>query len=244
MKKVTQRYWEIDFFRGLAIIMMISYHILFDLYFLQILSLPLRSIPFLLFLFPIGTLFLLLVGISLVLSYHRYNIKNKMYPPFKKYLKRGSFLFSIALMITIITWIYPHEGFIVFGVIHCIGISIILSYWFISKPQISLAAGIIFILLGILFRTLSTTNPYIFWLGITTSSFYTLDYFPLIPWFGVVLIGIFLGHQLLPYLEKKHSIHQNQPKPTIPITFMGKHSLLIYLVHQPILFAILFLFFE
>lgn len=244
MQQNTQRYWEIDFFRGIAIIMMITYHILFDLSFLQILSFSLHSTPFLIFLYPIGTLFLLLVGISLVLSYRRYKDKNKKYPPFTKYLKRGSFLFLIALVITIITWFYPHEGFIVFGVIHCIGISIILSYWFIPKPNIALPVGIILIILGIMIRNLTTTNPYLFFLGITTPSFYTLDYFPLIPWLGIILIGIFLGQYLSPYLEKKYITVQIQPQLTIPITFLGKHSLTIYLVHQPILFAILYLFFQ
>jgi uncharacterized membrane protein len=166
------------------------------------------------------------------------------YPPFTKYLKRGLLLFSIALLITVFTWFYPHKGFIVFGVIHCIGVSIILSYWFISKPNLALPVGIILIMLGILVKTLTTTNPYLFWIGITTSTFYTLDYFPLIPWLGVVFIGIFLGQQFYPYLKKKYTNIQIQPKLTIPITFLGKHSLIVYLVHQPILFAILYLFFK
>ena len=244
MKQNTQRYWEIDFFRGIAIILMITYHILFDLSFLQIISFPLHSTPFLIFLYPIGTLFLLLVGISLVLSYQQYNIKNKKYPPFIKYFKRGLFLLIIALFITIVTWIYPHNGFIVFGVIHCIAISIILSYWFIPKPILALSVGGMIIILGILIRAFSTTNPYLFWLGITTPSFYTLDFFPLIPWLGVVFIGIFFGHHLYLYLEKKYTKNQTQPKFTRPLTILGKHSLIIYLVHQPILFAILYLLFE
>ncbi len=244
MRQNTQRYWEIDFFRGIAIIMMITYHIMFDLSFLQIISFPLHSTPFLIFLYPIGTLFLLLVGISLVLSYQRYYFKKRKHTRFIKYFKRGLFLFTVALFITIVTWIYPHDGFIVFGVIHCIAISIILSYWFIPRPNIALSIGFIVIFLGFFIKTISTTNPYLFWLGITTPSFYTLDYFPLIPWLGVVFIGIFFGHHIYPYLEKKYTTNQTQPKITQPLTILGKHSLIVYLVHQPILFAILYLLFE
>lgn len=243
MEEHTLRFWEIDAFRGIAVIMMISYHILFDLTFLNIFTFPLQSISIRLFLYPIGTTFLLLVGISLVLSYHRYKNKKDRDPPFTKYLKRGLFLVSLALFITLVTWIYPHQGFIVFGVIHCIGISIILSYWFISRPATALITGLIFVLIGIFFRTLSTSNPYLFWLGITTQTFYTLDYFPLLPWLGVVLIGIFLGQHLYPHLEKKYETFQLQPKMIQPITYLGRHALIIYVLHQPILFAILYFLF-
>ena len=244
MNKKTQRFWEIDTLRGIAVILMITYHILFDLDFLNILSLPLHNLFFRLFLYPIGTLFLLVVGISLVLSYKRYIQKQNQTPSFSKYLKRGGFLFFIALFITVLTWIYPHEGFIVFGIIHCIGISIILSYLFISKPNISLVFGFIFVILGIYFALITILNPYFFWIGLKTPSFYTLDYFPLLPWFGVVLIGLFVGQKIYPTLQSKYGKQQHTPTVFRPISFIGRYSLVIYLLHQPILFGVLFILFR
>ena len=244
MSQKTLRFWEIDLLRGIAVVLMIIYHIMFDLTFLNILIFPLHSIPFRLFLYPIGSLFLLLVGISLVLSYQRYKNKTNIDPPFTKYLKRGLFLFFLALIITLLTWIYPHNGFIVFGVIHCISISIILSYWFIPHPDISLPMGVILISIGIFLTTITTKNPYLFWIGLTTSSFYTLDYFPLLPWLGVVLIGIFLGQHFYPRLAKENITFQKPPKIARPITFLGEHALIIYLLHQPILFGLLYFFFK
>jgi len=241
MNEKKQRFWEIDSLRGIAVIMMIIYHVLFDLNFLHIVSVPLHTIWLRIFLYPIGTLFLLLVGISLVLSYNSYKNQHTRIPPFYKYFKRGIFLLSLALFITGLTWIYPHEGFIVFGVIHCISISIILSYYFISKPFSAFIVGIGSVLLGMYFLTLSVSNPYLFWLGLTTNSFYTLDYFPLFPWFGIVLIGIFIGQTMYPTLLVTHSKKQEIPPFLKPISYLGKHSLLIYLLHQPILFGILFL---
>jgi uncharacterized membrane protein len=192
-----------------------------------------------LFLYPIGTLFLSLVGISLVLSYKANNMNHNQKPSFLKYLKRGLFLFSIALMITTLTWIYPHDGFIVFGVIHCIAISIILSYWLIPRPNIAFLLGSIVIVIGIFFTTFTIDNPFLFWIGLTSPSFYTLDYFPLFPWLGVVLIGTVLGHQIYPILEKKYLKKQIQPTLAKPFSYLGRHALIIYLIHQPILFGLL-----
>jgi len=70
-KTKNERFWEIDLLRGIAIIMMIIFHILFDLVFLGIIKINLYSGLNLLFLYSIGTIFLLLVGVSLSLSYSR-----------------------------------------------------------------------------------------------------------------------------------------------------------------------------
>ena len=156
MNQNNHRFWEVDTVRGIAVILMIIYHILFDLNFLNILSIPLHSLTLQVFLYPIGTLFLLVVGISLVLSYQRYCQKYTTPPPFLKYVKRGSTLFSVALLITLITWIYPHDGFIVFGVIHCISICIILSYPFIPKPKISFIFGFLLVIVGVYFSSFIT----------------------------------------------------------------------------------------
>ena len=73
----SERFWEIDALRGIAILMMITYHVIFDLNYFEFTSTDLNSLPLLFFLYPVGTLFLLLVGISLTLSYSR--VKNTYY---------------------------------------------------------------------------------------------------------------------------------------------------------------------
>jgi len=244
MKLKTPRFWEIDGARGIAVIMMIVYHIFFDLNFLQIVSIPLTSLSFQLFLYPIGSLFLFIVGISLVLSYQTYEKKHLRIPAFSKYFWRGVFLFLIALLITLATWIYPHQGYIVFGVIHCISVCIILSYWFISKPIFSLFIGCIIVVLGVIFAQVTIESPYLFWLGLRPAGFYSLDYFPLCPWFGVVLIGIFTGTYLSPILQQKYRCSQTIPTLAHPFVFLGKHALLIYIIHQPVIYGVLYLLFQ
>ena len=229
----SKRLWEIDAFRGIAIIMMIIYHIIFDLNYFGIYKINIYFPPLRIFLYSIGTIFLLIVGISLHLSFLKNQIK-------VKYVKRGLMIFFIGILITIITWSYPHDGFIVFGVLHCIGLSIILSYPFLRLFYINLILGISLILIGIFLTQFSFNFNYLLFLGFRPSGFYTLDYFPLLPWFGVVLIGIFIGK--LFYKKDQINAKSSYLSETFAVkklTFLGRHSLIIYLIHQPILIAII-----
>ena len=240
--KSSNRFWEIDFLRGIAIILMITYHILFDLNFFNVYSINLHLLPFRLFLYPTGTTFLLLVGISLTLSYAR---SQKKIPTKKlplKFFLRGLKIFGFGIIITIITWFLVPESFIIFGVLHCIGISIILAYPFLQIRIPNLIIGIVFILSGIALRTMVFDFNWLVWLGFAPSGFSTIDYFPLLPWFGVVLIGIFIGKTLYPNHNRKFELSDlSRYKPINSLCFLGRHSLVIYLLHQPILIGIIYL---
>jgi len=241
--KQYNRFWEIDFLRGIAIVMMVIYHILFDLNFFDVYSINLHSIPFRLFLYPIGTTFLLLVGISLTLSYERAKGKISEKKLLIKFLFRGLEIFGFGIIITIITWILIPEKFIIFGVLHCIGISIILAYPFLQIRIPNLLIGIVFVILGIDLRTMVFDFNFLVWLGFVPSEFSTIDYFPLLPWFGVVLIGIFIGKTLYPNHARKFELPDLSRYKSINFfCFLGKHSLVIYLIHQPILLGIIYLF--
>ena len=245
VNKKTPRFWEIDFLRGIAIIMMIIYHILFDLYFLKIYYIKLNSLPVLLFLYPIGTLFLLLVGISLSISNSRIKYNYTKSKKIIKHVKRGSMIFGWGLIITLITWILIPDTFIIFGVLHCIGISIIISYPFINLKTQNLILGLLIIPIGIYLRSYTFDFSWFLWLGFIPNGFRTLDYFPLLPWFGVVLIGIYLGNILYPDNKRIFKIMDLSKFNLIKsICFMGRHSLLIYLVHQPIIILIMYIFFS
>jgi len=72
VEKITkQRYWEIDVARGVAVILMITYHIIYDLNFFGVISVNLYAGVFLLLLYPVGATFLFLVGVSLTISYSK-----------------------------------------------------------------------------------------------------------------------------------------------------------------------------
>jgi uncharacterized membrane protein len=239
----SERFWEIDVLRGIAILMMITYHVIFDLNYFGFTSTDLHSLPVLLFLYPVSTSFLLLVGISLTLSYSRVNHTLTKTQLRIKYLKRGSSIFGLGLLITLVTWIYPHNGFIVFGVLHCIGLSILLVMPFIRSRLTAFLVGLLCISIGVYLRiTITVDFPWLLWLGFVPTHFYTLDYFPLLPWFGVVLIGIFLGNSLYP--NKTRSFRLKDHSQFIInrlLCFLGRHSLIIYLLHQLVIVGILYL---
>jgi uncharacterized membrane protein len=240
-KPTSDRFWEVDFLRGIAIIMMVIYHVLFDVTFLRIYYIDLSSIPVLLFLHPIGTMFLLLVGVSLTLSYAR--VKETLTPRQrrKKFILRGLYIFGGGILATLGTWLYLKEGYIVFGVLHCIGVSIILAYPLIRYRVYPLVLGIICVIVGIFLQRMVVVDfPWLLWLGFIPNYFYTVDYFPLLPWFGVILVGIFIGNSLYQNNKRRFEIKDLSGFLVVRgVCFLGRHSLLIYLIHQPIIVALL-----
>jgi len=243
-KNKNERFWEIDFLRGIAIIMMIIYHILYDFNSFDVYRINLYAIPFRLFLYPIGTIFLFLVGVSLSLSYSR--VKNDLSDKeiWFKFIKRGLMIFGLGLVITIFTWLFLEKGYVVFGVLHCIGLSIILSVPFLKDRIYNVSLGLILISIGIILRTMIFDFSYLLWLGFIPTGFYTVDYFPILPWFGVVLIGIFVGDTF--YKDYKRRFHINDFsgfKFVKLFCFLGRHSLLIYFVHQPVILSLIYVFY-
>jgi len=238
------RFWEIDLLRGIAILMMIVFHLFYDLNYFNIYKIDLYSGFSLIFVYLIGTTFFLLVGISLTLSYSRTknNLTKKQMQ--LKYLKRGFGIFCLGLLVTLATWIYlGGNGFVVFGVLHCIGLSIILAYLFLPFRYQNLILGIVLISAGMILKNFTFDFNWLLWLGFTPSTFYTVDYYPLLPWFGVVLIGIFVGNSLYQNNLRKFNLKDHSQFIAIRFTcFLGRHSLIIYLIHQPILIGLFHLF--
>ena len=239
-KILEKRFWEIDFLRGLAIIMMIIYHLFYDLDFFNVYDININSGFWWYFARTIATMFILLVGISLTLSHSRARMLNPKYNLYSKYLRRGLKTFAWGLTITLMTWIFLRGGFIIFGVLHLIGISIILAYPFLKLRSWNLLIGIIFISIGIYLKKLTFGFPWLIWLGFKPDIFYTVDYFPIFPWFGVILIGLFIGNLLYANYTRRFNFWDLHNLSFIRLfCFLGRHSLLIYLIHQPILITLL-----
>lgn len=242
---LNKRFWEVDSLRGLAIVMMVVFHFIFDLNYFGIYSFDIHS-GFLWWLARItASMFIFLVGLSLSLSYARTTLLNRNITEkelFLKYLKRGLKIFAYGLLITAVTYIFMGDGFIVFGILHFIGIAIILEYVFIKRKYINLFLGFAFIAAGIFLMSFRFDFYGLLWLGFIPNNFYTVDYFPLLPWLGIVSFGILLGNTLYEKYVRQFKLPDLSSNLIVKISsFLGKHSLLIYLIHQPIIILLLFL---
>lgn len=237
---MKKRFWEIDFLRGLAIIMMIVFHLLCDLNYFGGYGFTLHTGFWLYFARSAATIFILLVGISLTLSFSRAKKTQRVRKLYLKYLKRGLMIFSCGLIVTLVTWIFLKQGFVMFGILHFIGLSIILAYPFLKHSSWNLLIGTIFILIGIYLNNFTFDFTWLMWIGLRPVHLYAIDYFPIFPWFGVVLIGLSFGDLLYPNYTRTFKLYDLSEFSFIRLfCFLGRHSLLIYLIHQPILIAVL-----
>jgi uncharacterized membrane protein len=151
-----------------------------------------------------------------------------------KFVYRGSGIFLLGLLVTFCTWLFLKEGFIVFGILHLIGISIIISPLFFRFKKWNIVLGFLCIVIGFFFAT--RTGPiWLLPLGIHPATFFSVDYEPIFPWFGIVLIGMGLGEFLYPEGVRSFTLPQIPEIVVRPLAFLGRHSLIIYLVHQPLI---------
>jgi len=231
MKRVV----ALDIFRGLAIFLMVIFHFCYDLNYFNFIKIKITSDPFWLnFRIIIVTIFLLAVGISLKIA-HNKKIN------FSKVKKRIVLLFLSASAVSFATYIiFPHS-WVYFGILHLILVASILSLPFLNYPKIALISGFLIILLYNL-KLISMHKLFLFTIKyLPIPKYHTVDLAPLIPWFGVVLIGVAIKGLNLDKKIFNLKIFTLQTKPNSLLAMLGRHSLLIYLIHQPILFAILFL---
>jgi uncharacterized membrane protein len=228
MRKVNKdRIWEIDMARGILVIIMIIFHILFNLeYFYEM---PVNySQGYINMLGSIGaSIFILISGISTFFSRNSF--------------RRGLLVFSVAIFINLATYIFNSEEYIVFGILHLISICMLISPVLkkLNKFWLLILMAVL-ILISIALSNVKVDNNYFFMFGLTNEDFTSLDYYPLLPWSLFFVAGIFLGKTI--YRDKK-SIFPFQVKDNF-ISLLGRHSLVIYVVHQPVILAIMSLIFK
>ncbi len=228
------RFWEIDTLRGMAVVGMVFYHFMWDLFHFGIYQANFFGDGWQTFARSIGTTFIFLMGVSLTLSFTRQVEISGQTALFKKYVWRGGYIFGLGLGITLATYIFVREEFVIFGILHLLGLTIIVAYPFLHWGRWpSLVVGLIFIGVGNYLNTLSVNHPWLIWLGLTQAGRAMADYYPMLPWSGIALLGVFAGYTLYPQR------HARFPLPDLsqyfrPLRYIGQHSLLIYVVHQPI----------
>jgi uncharacterized membrane protein len=228
------RIWEIDFLRGLAIILMVGSHLLFDLgefrgvkRFLGF-STDLASSAWIMAQLFFAGLFVVLSGISSTLS--RNNVR------------RGLKLLAVSLLVTAATYVFDATSAVYFGILQCLAVSMLLYGAAFEKagPVACAAWGAFVIGLGaalpVLKKMLMVRFDWLMPFGITGPTFSSFDYFPLIPWLGIFLVGAALGKFV--YASKRSLLPWRLLRTFVNAA--GRHSLVIYIVHQPIIMGVLY----
>lgn len=212
----SPRYPWLDAIRALAIYLMVIFHLSFDLDLFGHVEIDFLGDPFWMW-FPcvIVFLFLLSVGASLAQAHH----PDRRWPAFwRRWLK----IVISAALISIFTRLAFPRSWIYFGTLHNIAINSILCLPFLGRPRLAIICCVAIIIAELL----GMPWP---WIELEHAS---MDYIPPFPWLAWVLLGIYL-HSLGLHRSKFPS-----NKFTMLLIWPGRHSLVIYLTHQIVLYGL------
>ena len=220
----------LDALRGLAIVAMVVYHFCFDLRHFGITRSDFEhDLRWLTARTMILSSFLLIAGISAVLA-QRGPLPASGWP------RHVAIIAGAALLVSIASCAVFPQSFIWFGVLHAIAVSLVVSRPLVSRPLAAAVLGVLVIAAGLTLADAAFDNRYLGWLGFMTVKPVTEDYVPLFPWMGVLLLGIAAGQALV-----RAEFAPLAPLGRLPaaLQWLGRHSLVVYLVHQPLLMGLL-----
>jgi uncharacterized membrane protein len=230
---IAARLPALDVLRGLAIVAMILYHFAFDLAYFRVTASNFYRDPFWLHARTlILSSFLLLAGVSLVLAQRSERGRVRFW-------RHVAMIAACAVAVSVASYLAFPRSYIWFGVLHAIAVALILIRPLSSHPRTALVAGIAIIVLG---NTVTSTwfdQRTWGWLGFMTAKPVTEDYVPLFPWMGVMLVGIGAGHALIRNQFRAVAFFARWP---FAFAWLGRHSLAVYMLHQPLLIALVYLF--
>ncbi len=241
-----ERYDTLDTLRGFALINMLAFHTCYDLVMIFGMNWP--------FFYTRGAfywqqmiciLFIVISGCVSSFSVHL--------------LKNGLIVFGTGLLMTLVTYLVMPEQVIWFGVLHLLGAAMLIVYFLqpvLKKIPRLLGAAIAFLIFitfryidggtlnffGYRYGTLPTAwyeSDKLFFLGFPNASFFSADYFPIMPWLFLFLTGYF-AFGFLKSQRKTGWLYIRIPG----LSFVGKHTFIVYLLHQPMIYGVLLLLYH
>ncbi len=237
---MKKRIYVLDEFRGLFILLMVLYHLLYDLVFIFGVDIPVYASDIMPLqpIIPIG--FATIAGIGCFMSNNN--------------VRRGLLVFGCGLLVSIVTLFFMPNQAIIFGVLSMLGFGTVFC-GLIKKPLLKInpvVGGLVATLLFVITYNLIYNSPVpdfiassplyqsgaLLVIGYPAPGFYSSDYFPIIPWIFAIILGFFMGKVLLKNPPK--FIYNSYIKP---LGFIGRHSLIIYMLHQPVIYGVLYLWF-
>jgi len=224
----------LDIARGIALLAMFVYHFAFDLALFGFVDWQVASAPgWRGFAIAIASSFILLSGVSLTLA-HGNGIR------WRAFWTREAVLVAAAALVTLATSFAMPGAPIYFGILHAIALFSLLGLAFLFVPVwLTLAAAAVVFAVPFVYRSPGFDGLAFVWLGLSETPRPMMDHEPLFPWFAATLIGIAVG-RLVPFGRLGAGWYDlPRARAGRAVAFMGRNSLVTYLVHQPVFFAIL-----
>ena len=218
-----KRVWEIDFVRAVAIICMVIFHLLFDL--VEYLNIDVPYWDSLIVYISNGVVFFMFISaISSGFSKHP--------------VQRGAIVFAIGMGITVVTYLLMPDVYVRFGILHFLGVSMMLFPLLKKLNNVVLAGlAVLSLVIGIVFQDILVDTWVLLPFGLRHSGFNSIDYYPLFPYLSATILGVIAYKKW--YVPKLSVLPFNWDSKVM--RWISKHSLAIYLVHQPIILGIIYL---
>lgn len=232
----SRRWPAIDFFRGCAILAMIVYHFCFDLAFNGWLAADFgEDLRWIWFRIPILGSFLFVAGVSLGLAEARA-------PTGAQFWRRVGIIAGAAALVSLGSYLAFPDSFIYFGVLHAIALMSVLARPALRWGLWTMVLGLAVLAIGVTVRHPFFDQPPLHWIGLMTFKPRTEDYVPLFPWFGMMLIGAGAST----WAAQQRGWPDRLAAWVVPrrlgwVAWLGRHSLVVYLLHQPLMLGAMLL---
>lgn len=230
---VQGRLVALDLARGLALLAMAVFHFTFDLEVFGFAAPGTTMLPFWRWLaYLTAGSFLFLVGVGLWLGHGR-RVR------WRGFWRRLAKIAAAAAAISAVTWVAMPDAFIFFGILHSIAAASLLGLAFLRFPAaVLIGLAVAVVLLPQAIRLEALNAPWFWWAGLQAVPVRSLDYLPVFPWFGPVLLGI-AGARVMTRVGGWARLARWRAGPVArALAWPGRHSLAVYLIHQPMLIAL------
>ncbi|MEL6920229.1 MAG: heparan-alpha-glucosaminide N-acetyltransferase [Pseudomonadota bacterium] len=229
-----QRYALIDIARGVALVAMATYHLGFDLTLFGYAKPEFATTgPMRTFARLIASSFLILVGVSLVLG-HGKSIR------WRGFWRRWLAVAACAALITAATWYAMPQAFIYFGILHHIALASLIGLLFVGLSwPVTLTAALAVMAIGLTVSSSTLDHPALMWTGLSATVRTSNDYVPLFPWFAAVLTGMAFAKSPAFAIVQSTGVTASSALARL-LQWLGRRSLIVYMVHQPILIGLVY----
>ena len=226
---------RLDALRGVAIVWMAVFHLCFDLVYFGLTRQNFYTDPFWTFQRAcIVSLFLLCAGVGQAVATAGTPSRLRFDA---RFLRRWARIAACAAAVSLGSWLMFPKSFISFGVLHCIAVSLLLIRATLPSGRWLWSAAALFLLLPVAVASPWFDSRWTDWIGLATAKPIAEDYVPLLPWFGMICIGLAAGQWLLQH--RPGWLAGPLPSRLAPLATLGRWSLAFYMIHQPVLIGLL-----